>query len=449
MRITDVYAPKSADRSAVTEEGRSETSWLARFCGPFFCFYLLLVWLPWCLIFFGVSFGWWFDVGQWSITHILRLPEHFVGSRLSVNYLTNYVSTAVFVLVSTALATMWLAVDRRGITYPIAYVCAFVLARFVLAGYMMGYGWIKVLPAQFGLMASGAGTDYLMSQVGQLPPSDLLWAFMEASRPYQVFAGLIELSGGLLLLTRRTTMLGAFISAAAMTNVLLMNIGYDVAVKFVAGQILLLAAFVAAPYVKGLGAVLARHAAERSPHVLTVGGSARWNRATRVAGVLVACSLVWWTYRAAEGTAADFASAPARAPLHGIWDVEEVTRDGVAVPLLITDRGLWRRLVLPWEGTDGGAMLVWMSDAVTRCRSRIDTRAKTLTIEPMPESTVMGSVRPMPQAPSRMFFKYTREPSDQLVLTGTDHDGRTVLIRLRRLDHSTYQLLAHRYGWQW
>jgi hypothetical protein len=45
---------------------------------------------------------------------------------------------------------------------------------------------------------------------------------------------------------------------------------------------------------------------------------------------------------------------PAQTPLHGIWDVQEVTRDGVAVPLLITDRNLWRRLVLPWAGPDGG-----------------------------------------------------------------------------------------------
>ena len=84
-----------------------------------------------------------------------------------------------------------------------------------------------------------------------------------------------------------------------------------------------------------------------------------------------------------------------------------------------------------------------------RCRSRIDTQAKTLTVEPTPESTVLGSVRPLPQAPSRMFFKYTREPSDHLLLKSTDQDGRTVLIRLRRLDHSTYPLLAHKYGWRW
>jgi hypothetical protein len=298
-------------------------------------------------------------------------------------------------------------------------------------------------------MANGAGTDYLMRQLGQLPPRDLLWTFMEASRPYQVSAGLVELAGGLLLLTRRTTIWGALISAAAMANVFLLDIGYDVIVKFLAGQILLLGVFVAAPYVKGMGTVLARHAEERSPHRVTAGRSYRRNGVMRVAGVLVACSLVWWTFREAEGTAADFAAAPAQTPLHGIWDVEEVTRDGVVVPLVITDRSLWKRLALPWAGTDGGAMLVWMSDAVTRCNSRIDPHAQTLAIEPTPESTVIGSVRPPPEAPARMVFRYTHEPNEGLLLSSTGQDGPTVLIRLRRFDHSTYLLLAPKYGWQW
>jgi hypothetical protein len=429
---------------------RPDMSWPARFGTGLLWGYLLLVWWPWCLALLGgVPFGWWFDIGEWGITHVLRLPEHFVDSPTAANVLTPYASTAVFVLVSTTLSAIWLALDRRGTRHAVAFVWAFVLARFTLAAFMMGYGWVKVLPAQFGLMTGGAGTDYLTQQVGQLPPRDLLWAFMEASRPYQIFTGLVELAGGVLLLTRRTTMWGAFTSVAAMVNVLALDVAYDLVVKFLAGQILLLAAVVAAPYVKGLGAVLARHADARSPHALMASRSYRWNRATRVAGILIACSLVWWTYRTAEGVVAEFATAPAQTPLHGIWDVQEVTRDGVAVPLLITDRNLWRRLVLPWAGPDGGAMLVWMSDAVTRCRSRIDTQATTLTIEPMLESTVMGSVRPMPQPPARMFFKYTLEHGDGLLLTSTDPQAPRVLIRLRRFDHSTYRLLTQKYGWRW
>lgn len=442
------FPASPADRSFASR--RPDTPWGARFSAGFFCCYLGLVWLPWCVGLIGrVSFGWWFEVGQWSITHVLRLPEHFIGSPTAANVLTHYVSTAVFVVVSTTLSTVWLAVDRGGTTQAFAFRWAFLVARFTLAAFMLGYGWVKVLPAQFGLMASGAGTDYLVQRVGQLPPRDLLWAFMEASRQYQVFVGLVELVAGMLLLTRRTTMWGAFVSVAAMANVLLLNIGYDVTVKFLSGQILLLAASVAAPYCKGLGIMLVRHAEARSLHTLGGGRLPRTNRLTRVAGVLVACSLIFWTYRSAERIAVNFASAPAQTPLHGIWDVEEVTRDGVAVPLLITDGSLWRRLVLPWAGTQGGAMLVWMSDAVTRCRSQIDTHAQTLTIEPTLESTVMGSVRPMPQRPLRLLFKYELEGDDRLSLRSIAQEEPIVFIRLRRFDHSRYQLLAHKYAWRW
>lgn len=434
--------------AAVDSEAR--TSRRARFGIGFFCCCWLLIWMPWCYGIVGqLSFGWWFDVGQWTITHILGLPEHYSATRYSADILTHYVSTAVFVLVSAVVAALWMTLDERGLTHRAAFSCAFVAARFTLAALMLAYGWVKVLPAQFGLMASGAGTDYLMQQVGQLPPADLMWAFMEASRPYQVATGLVELLGGLLLLTRRTTMWGAFVSVAVMTNVLLMNFGYDVVVKFFSGVMLSLALAISAPYARGLGSVLARHAAGRSPQGIAVARSHRVRTVTRLLGVFVACLLVWWTYRGAEGVADRFARLPAQTPLHGIWDVEEVVQAGVPVPLLITDRSLWRRLVLPWGGTEAGAMLVWMSDAVTRCRSRIDTQANTLVIEPVTDSTVVGSVRSVPQAPARMLYNFTVVSPDQLLLMSADADHPAVSIRLRRFDHSTYALVAHRRGWRW
>jgi hypothetical protein len=62
-------------------------------------------------------------------THVLRLPEHFVPSPTAWNILTHYVSTAVFALASTAVAAIWLALDRRGTSHAVAYVWAFVIAR--------------------------------------------------------------------------------------------------------------------------------------------------------------------------------------------------------------------------------------------------------------------------------------------------------------------------------
>jgi hypothetical protein len=152
----------------------------------------------------------------------------------------------------------------------------------------------------------------------------------------------------------------------------MLDIGYDVVVKFLAAQILLLAAFVAAPYLKGLGAALARHAAERSPHAVAAGALHRWNQVARLTSVLAACLLVWWTYRTAESVSVNFARSPAQTPLHGIWDVEQVTRAGVDLPLLVTDRTLWRRLVLPWGGPTQGRC--WFG-----CPTRSRDAARRLT----------------------------------------------------------------------
>jgi uncharacterized membrane protein YphA (DoxX/SURF4 family) len=109
----------------------------------------------------------------------------------------------MFAIVSAVLGIAWCVVDRRGMTHMQVFTWLHTAVRFSLAALMLMYGWHKVLPGQFGKFATGGGIDYLIHQVGQLPPRDLLWAFMEGSRLYQVFAGLVEVAGGLLLLTAR------------------------------------------------------------------------------------------------------------------------------------------------------------------------------------------------------------------------------------------------------
>ena len=122
--------------------------------------------------------------------------------------------------------------------------------RFVLAALLLWYGWGKILPGQFGL---GVDAIYLPRPVAGLTPMNLLWAFMGASRPYAIFAGLVEFAGGLLLLTRRTAMAGALLSTAALANVLMLDLAYDVNVKATAGVMLTMALFLLAPHATRLG----------------------------------------------------------------------------------------------------------------------------------------------------------------------------------------------------
>src|SRR5215469_2793011 len=89
---------------------------------------------------------------------------------------------------------------------------------------MLGYGVKKLVGAQF----PGPSLSRLMQPFGQASPLGLMWTFMGASQLYSFFAGMGETVGGALVLVPRLVTLGALISLAMTTNVLVLNLCYDV-----------------------------------------------------------------------------------------------------------------------------------------------------------------------------------------------------------------------------
>src|ERR1044071_6897724 len=115
-----------------------------------------------------------------------------------------------------------------------------------------------------------------ISRSGGTSPMRLMWAFMGYSLPYTVFAGLAEVTGGVLLLWRRTATLGALVVAIVMTNVVLMNLCYDVPVKLFSTLLLVFAIAIGLPDARRLlGAVLGRAAAELPPRARMTPGLER------------------------------------------------------------------------------------------------------------------------------------------------------------------------------
>ena len=198
-------------------------------------------------------------------------------------------------VISAVVAAAWMVLDRRR-SHPRLSAWLHTFMRFMLASLLLSYGWHKVLPAQFPLTF-----DYVTLEVGQHSPIDLLWAFMGASRHYQVFAGFVEVVGGLLLLTRRTAMLGALVSVAALGNVLALDIAYDVPVKFLAGQMFLMTLFVVAPFTKRLGAVFFLNQDTGPTPVRRLFQHAPTDRMARTVGVLFATWIVSRTSWAPSG----------------------------------------------------------------------------------------------------------------------------------------------------
>lgn len=96
--------------------------------------------------------------------------------------------------------------------------------RYFMCYMMLSFGIIKILTyGQFTPLSEA----YLSTKFGDMSPGGLLYGFMSYSRPYLFFAGILEIAGGLLLLSRKTVRLGAFILLGIMINVLVLNLCYN------------------------------------------------------------------------------------------------------------------------------------------------------------------------------------------------------------------------------
>jgi uncharacterized membrane protein YphA (DoxX/SURF4 family) len=120
--------------------------------------------------------------------------------------------------------------------------------RFTLASILLAYGISKVFDLQF----SPPDVRVLNERYGDSSPMELLWTFVGFSVPYTIFSGVVEVIPGVLLLFRRTAVLGALMAVAVMLNVALLNFCYDVPVKLYSSLYVLMALFLLLPDVPSL-----------------------------------------------------------------------------------------------------------------------------------------------------------------------------------------------------
>jgi len=372
-------------------------------------------------------------VGRWAITHMLGLPEHSAGPRVpGTDFLPDYLAFGVLALASVIIAMVWSLVDRRRASYPLAHAWISTVTRFILATLLFWYGWAKLLPAQFG---PGMDLALLPRPVGTLTPMNMLWAFMEASRPYAVFSGAAEFAAGLLLLMRRTALLGAILSMAAMANVLMLNVAYDVNVKLAAGAMLAMALSLLAPHAGRLGRLfLLNKAAEPAPPAPLFRDATK-DSVARAVGIAVGVVAVYWAFTQAKRTVDELAALPS-GPFYGIWRVEETMRDGVIVPPRVTDGSEWRDVVI-----SDGVVVVSMSDAASAYRAMIDASAHTINLRPRPAFPGMTPGVPLQ-------FRFSQPDRDHLEFRRIGGE-ETLAIRMRHVDMSAYSLINYRHEWRW
>jgi hypothetical protein len=256
------------------------------------------------------------------------------GSDAAAAWLQLLLSAAFAVVI----AAIWSAVTKRREHARLADHLR-TLVRYSLASAMLSYGLDKVFAVQF-FFPSPAD---LVQTFGGSSPFALVWRFMGYSTPYAVFGGVIETAGAIFLLWRRTTMLGALITATAMVNVVMLNLAYDIPVKCFSMQLLALDLYLLIPDGRDLFAlfVLGRPMTPAPPRPFPLTPRIErvrpWSKALFIAAIL-AINGFDLARRAPRGDASPHPE------LWGSYEVEEQRKDGAVVPLLINDPNVWHQL---------------------------------------------------------------------------------------------------------
>lgn len=136
----------------------------------------------------------------------------------------SYVNIPFILLISVIGAAIWSWLDRKRKEYNVLYYWALVLARYRVAYAGIGWGFKKIFIMQMPEQYEGLWNTPLIDFFAKR----LYWEHLSVSPPYEFYLGFIEFIGGFLLLFRRTSTVGAFITLAVFGNIAISNHAYDI-----------------------------------------------------------------------------------------------------------------------------------------------------------------------------------------------------------------------------
>jgi len=364
----------------------------------------------------------------WTADHIFhaRLPLVYAGSG-SGDKTFDWV-LAFCLLIFAALATgIWSVLDCKRENYVTPYKWFRLSIRFALASQLLVYGMAKVIPLQmpFPYLTT------LLEPFHDFSPMGVLWSSIGASPAYEIFVGCAELLGGILLIFPRTTVLGALVCLADMTQVFMLNMTYDVPVKLFSLHLLLMALFLLAPEFQRLADFFFRDRVvgrSTQPQLFHTG---RANRVALAAQIVFGIWLLGmntfgsWTLWYTNG------GGRPKSPLYGIWNVEELSIDGQLRSPLLIDYDRWRRAIFDFPDR---IAFQRMDDSFVGYRASISDKDKTIVLTKNRDKNWKAR------------FTFQRAAGDQSILDG-NMDNHKIHMKLRLVDRSKFRLVSRGFHW--
>lgn len=405
----------------------------------FLCAYFLVYSLPsigrvsifGALPYGGVIFGWytalWRAICPWVGGHVFHLTGRAITyfPTGSGDTTLDYIQNLLFLIVAMAATLIWSVTDRKRGDYRRLEPWLRLLVRYTLAFTLFGYGFAKVFPLQFRPPA----IQKLIEPYGDFSPMGTLWSFMGASVPYIVFSGAAEVTGGLLLLFRRTVALGSLVAFGVMLNVMMLNYCYDVPVKLYSTNLVLMALYLASGDLRRLIDFFLRNRITSPADHSAPRFSRRWARvsATIFQVLFVGYTLFGSIYGGWRGYRAAYVNPP-RPPIYGLYEVEQFTRNGREIPPVVTDATRWRKVIAEFPGFVSVKM---MDDSLRGYKALYDATKNGITLA----------------GPNEQYsLHYDHPDAGHLTMEGS-LAGIPVSMRLKKIDTSQFLLVSRGFHW--
>lgn len=366
----------------------------------------------------------------------------------------SFANWGLILIVALLGGMIWSLFDRKREEYDDLYYWLRVALRYRLAIGMIGYGMLML--AQL-LFASPTLSD-MNTNYGDFLPWKIYYLTMgAASAHYEQALGFIEIVGGILLLWRSTAVIGAALSAALLTNVVLASFAYQLGNHVYASSLMLIALFVLAHDLPRLFNLLFLERLAKADTYEPLFATERF----RTSRVLLK-SLVF-LFVAAYGASAFASYRESNSPFpgtaglqgaEGLYNVKEFSINGNELPYSIVDSARWQNVVFEKWNT----LSIRVNRPVT-----IDVAAPSIVYQPNEQrdyelagnggrhfysytaDTANGKIylHGRNDKTESLSFVYKALEDGDIFLTGNDQAGNSLRILLEKVDKK-YLLLEGR-----
>jgi len=166
----------------------------------------------------------WLEISFKELFHVAKYTPQFTSDYQTQDWgLATFTDWGIIFIIALIGALIWSLTDKTRKNYQALYSWLRVLVRYRLAIAVIAYGFLKL----FSIQAPQPSISSLNTPYGDFTTWKLFSLSLGIVPGYQAFLGAVELLAGILLLFRKTTVIGATIIIFFTGNVFMSNLAYE------------------------------------------------------------------------------------------------------------------------------------------------------------------------------------------------------------------------------